>query len=71
MELFKGNKTQGAATYLDIDTQSQVSTSAWRIDNVKERSCKDGTNLDWSLAKSMKKEPDTTCPCNQIDIKQT
>jgi len=38
---------------------------------MKERSCKDGAELDWALAKSMEEEPDTARPCNQIDIKQT
>ena len=61
----------GSATHLDIDTQSQVSTSARRVDNVKECSCKDGSDLDGALAKCMKEEPNTTCPCYQIDIKQT
>ena len=70
-ELCKRNKTRGFATHLDIDTQSQVSTSAGGVDNVKERSCKDGSKLDWALTKSMKEEPDTACPCNEIDIKQT
>lgn len=64
-------KTQLCATYLDIDTQSQISTSARGVDNMKECSCKDGSDLNWALAKSMKKEPNAACPCNQIDIKQT
>lgn len=70
-ELIKGNETHGFATYLNIDTQSQVSTSAGGVDDVKECSCKDGSELDGTFAKGMKEEPDTACPCNQIDIKQT
>lgn len=69
--LSKRNGSYDLATNLDVNTQSQVSTSTRRIDNVKECSSEDGSNLDWALAKSMKKKPDTTRPRNQIDIKQT
>ena len=68
-ELFERNEGYRSATHLDIDTQAQVCASARGVDNVKERSCKDRSELDWALAKSMKEKPDTACSCDQIDIK--
>ena len=70
-ERFEGDETHINETYLDIDAQPQVGASARRVDDVEERSCKDWPDLNRAFAKSMKKETDTACPCNQIDIKQT